>query len=652
MIVQSKSGTGKTCVYVVTALEMLKRELPGLQVLVIAPTREIAMQGLEVASQIGANMPGLKISSFIGGLPLSEDKIKAVSCQMAIGTPGRLKQLFTENVLNADTIRLVILDEADKLLEHSFLADTTHLLNLLPSSKQVMALSATYPNELARMAEKFMRSPQHIRLAKENQVLFGVTQAVQLLDSSPSQPKQNQIKQAALIKVLSSVPYNQCLIFSNYQVLAQSTADFLNSRGFPSICISAGQDQVRRLQAIQAFKTFKCRILCSTDLTARGIDAENVNLVINYDIPEDHNTYLHRIGRGGRFGSSSIAVSLAPEGKEEKRLRKIVFRTASSIKILPNETLPKNIRGEDLPLLEGAEPVAEKVYEDVGVDHDDKEFKAFKKSGKIKRRGKKKTKSDKEQEIASDDQIEKSDYSTENNSAIKESLDRNEITNIIEASKKNNRKIENCEQLANFTNGKESLLINKHLDSVNAVKKVTKRLVQTNVPNVKYDEAVQISKQHLGYRSAKEALQFIATNSTLPEKFECLKVSQNEEENYTQINSNSHPQIHSATLDHSEIDENDSVKSEDEQSSEESQISSSDSESEENSSQTNGFTSHHPNGYSTQHYSGYSTQHYSGYTAQQLQDWYANVASRSRQIEIEAYYMTLNTLQQQFGPRN
>merc|ERR1712200_154544 len=182
------------------------------------------------------------------------------------------------------------------------------------------------------------------------------------------------------------------------------------------------------------------------------------------------------------------------EGKEEKRLRKIVFRTASSIKILPNETLPKNIRGEDLPLLEGAEPVAEM---EVKVDNDDKELKAFKKSGKIKRRGKKKTKSDKEQEIASDDQIEKSDYSTENNSAIKESLDRNEITNIIEASKKNNRKIENCKQLANFTNGKESLLINKHLDSVNAVKKVTKRLVQTHVPNVKYDEAVQISKQHL-----------------------------------------------------------------------------------------------------------------------------------------------------------
>jgi len=652
MIVQSKSGTGKTCVYVVTALEMLKRELPGLQVLVIAPTREIAMQGLEVASQIGANMPGLKIASFIGGLPVSEDKIKAVNCQMAIGTPGRLKQLFTENVLNADTIRLVILDEADKLLEQSFLADTTHLLNLLPSSKQVMALSATYPNELARMAEKFMRSPQHIRLAQENQVLFGVAQVVQLLENSASQPKQNQIKQAALIKVLSSVPYNQCLIFSNYQVLAQSTADFLNSRGFPSICISAGQDQVRRLQAIQSFKTFKCRILCSTDLTARGIDAENVNLVINYDIPDDHNTYLHRIGRGGRFGSSSIAVSLAPEGKEEKRLRKIVFRTGSSIKILPNETLPKNIRGEALPLLEGAEPEADievKGNDDEG-ETEVKVNRAVKKSGKIKRRGKKKSMADKDNEKVAEDQVEELNGLMEN-SELEENVDRNEINNIIETSKRNIRRIENCEQLDDLINGKESLIIDGQLDTVNAVKKVTKRLVQTQVPNGKYDEAVKNSKQHLGYRSAKDVLQFIASNSTLPDKFEFLNVSQNEAE-VTKMNDKSHPPTFSPVVDNSEVeDESSSSESDDQQTSEDSQTSSSDSESEDGSNHNWGYAAQH-GGYTAQHPNSYAVQHNSGYSAQQLQQWYADVASRSRQIEAHAYYMTLQNLQQHFGRRH
>jgi superfamily II DNA/RNA helicase len=373
MIVQSKSGTGKTCVYVVTALEMIRAELPGLQVLVIAPTREIAMQGVEVASQIGSSLPEVKISSFIGGLPVSEDRVKAQHCHLAVGTPGRVKQILDEGILNPDTVRLVILDEADKLLEPSFLRDTTHILNLLPQNKQVLALSATYPDELSNLAEKFMRSPQHVRLGKENQVLHGVAQFVLELEHSPSNPRQNQIKQEALLKILSSVSYNQCLIFSNFQVIAQSSADFLNSRGFPSIFISAGQDQVRRIQAIQTFKTFKCRILCSTDLTARGIDAENVNLVINLDVPDDHNTYLHRIGRGGRFGSNSIAISLAPEGKSMTRLKKIVNLTDSVIRILPS-ILPKDIRKEELPVLEGlTESELKEAEEQVKIKEEEKE---------------------------------------------------------------------------------------------------------------------------------------------------------------------------------------------------------------------------------------------------------------------------------------
>jgi len=391
MIVQSKSGTGKTCVYVVTALEMIKSELPGLQVLVIAPTREIAMQGVEVASQIGSSLPDVKVCSFIGGMPVSEDRLKAQHCHMGIGTPGRLKQIFDERILNPDTVRLVILDEADKLLEDNFIKDTAHILNLLPSNKQFLALSATYPEELAVLAEKFMRSPQHIRLGKESQVLFGIQQYVMKLEGSPSQTKRNQIKQSAVLKVLSTVAYNQCLIFSNYQINAHSTADFLNSRGFPAIFISAGQDQLRRLQAIQTFKSFKCRVLCSTDLTARGIDAENVNLVINLDIPDDHNTYLHRIGRGGRFGSKSMAISLASEGKELKGMQKIVHKTGSDVRILP-DVLPKNWNSDDFPLLDGVVEVVEESGEMLSVDPQEEKISQniASKRNKIKRRGQKK----------------------------------------------------------------------------------------------------------------------------------------------------------------------------------------------------------------------------------------------------------------------
>ena len=332
-------------------------------------------------------------------MPLSEDRVKAQHCHMAVGTPGRLKQVLDEGILNADTVRLVIMDEADKLLEPSFLQDTSHILNALPQNKQVMALSATYPKQLADVAERFMRSPQHVRPGLENQVLHGTAQFVMALEASPSQPKQNQIKQSALLKILSSIPYNQCLVFSNFQIIAQSCADFLNSRGFPAIAISAGQDQARRIQAIQTFKSFKCRILCSTDLTARGIDAENVNLVVNLDVPDDHNTYLHRIGRGGRYGAKSVAVSLAPEGKELTRLRRIVTKTGSCVKILPATILPKDIRNEDLEILEGLDQAeVDKIDKPTKIsDGDDEnenviksEVGAKRQNNKIKRRGKKK----------------------------------------------------------------------------------------------------------------------------------------------------------------------------------------------------------------------------------------------------------------------
>jgi len=393
LVVQSKSGTGKTCVYVVSALEMLNSELQSLQALVLAPTREIAIQGVTVAMQIGQELKDVKMAAFIGGISLAEDKVKARTCHLAVGTPGRVKQLITEGILTVDSVRLVVLDEADKLLEPSFLGETTAILNMLPKSKQVIALSATYPEQLAVIAERFMRSPQHIRPGKASQVLAGVAQFVLEVEHSPAAARQNAIKQAALLNILSSVSYTQCLVFSNYSTIAQSTADFLNSRGFPAIFISAGQDQTRRLAAIQTFKQFNCRILCSTDLTARGIDAENVNLVINLEVPWEQNTYLHRIGRGGRFGSHSLAVTLASKGAEMGKLKSLVLKTGSTVRILPSE-IPKDVRGqmEQMEIMDTSVTLSDVSDESrtTLVDKNDSasKYNNEEPSGKIKRRGK------------------------------------------------------------------------------------------------------------------------------------------------------------------------------------------------------------------------------------------------------------------------
>jgi len=666
MIVQAKSGTGKTCVYVVTALEMLKKDLPGLQVVVLAPTREIAMQGLEVASQIGAYMPGIKIASFIGGLPLVEDKMKAVNCQMAIGTPGRMKQMLSEKSLNPDTVRLVILDEADKLLEQSFLTDTTAILDMLPSSKQVMTLSATYPDKLAEIAEQLMRSPQHIRLAQENQVLHGVKQFVQMLESSPSQPKQNQIKQAALLKILSSIPYNQCLVFTNYQIVAQSTADFLNSRGFPSICISAGQDQLRRLQSIQTFKTFKCRILCSTDLTARGIDAENVNLVINYDVPEDHNTYLHRIGRGGRFGSNSTSVSLAPLGKEEQRLRRVVFRTGSEIKIIPEDTIPKNLRDIELPLLEGIEApidLSDQIDNDSVDEGDNKTAKKKDNSGKIKRRGKKKK----------DQNNDSFEHDKVNEESRKENLSRDAIENILKAGRDNLMKFNNADDLANMIN-KSEFMLNPNLNAIDQVQKIADQLVAKGKPNTDFDKALQKSKEHLGYRSVRDILDFVASNKELPEHSkpteddngdanslfdndECIgeKVVINSIERHDKSADENTDNESEEDIEETESSSEDASDDSSEEDSSDASTTDSDSEQSSDSPVEQQYYSNqslqqqqYANQYQqqTQQQQSLHTSRVMPYTEAQLREWYSNVSAQSRQIEMLVYQRTLQSLRQ------
>ena len=299
-----------------------------------------------MAQQIGQYMPNIKIQAFIGGLSLNEDKIRAKNCQICVGTPGRIKQLISESLLNVENVRLAVLDEADKMLEPSFINDTTWILNSLPSSKQVVALSATYPDKLASLAERFMRSPHHIRPGLSSQVLTGIAQFVMKVQHCPVQQKQNTIKQSALLAALSAIPYTQVLVFSNYTSIAQATADFLNSRGFPAVYMAAVQDQARRMAVMETFRQFNCRILCSTDLTARGIDAENVNLVVNMEVPWEHNTYLHRIGRGGRFGSQSVSVTLASEGKELRSMQMMVAKTGSKVKILDKENIPSNVRAE------------------------------------------------------------------------------------------------------------------------------------------------------------------------------------------------------------------------------------------------------------------------------------------------------------------
>ncbi|NXI35454.1 DDX20 helicase, partial [Galbula dea] len=340
LIVQAKSGTGKTCVFSTIALDAVLLENSATQILILAPTREIAVQIHAVITTIGIKMEGLECHVFIGGTPLNQDKVRLKKCHIAVGSPGRIKQLIELDYLNTASIRLFILDEADKLLEEgSFQEQINWIYSSLPANKQMLAVSATYPESLANALTRYMREPTFVRLNPTDPSLIGLKQYYKIVNSHPLPHKTFEEKTQHLQELFSKIPFNQALVFSNLHSRAQHLAEILTSRGFPAECISGSMDQSQRLDAMAKLKQFHCRVLISTDLTSRGIDAEKVNLVVSLDVPGDWETYMHRVGRAGRFGTLGLAVTYCCRGEEENMMMRIAQKCNLQLLPLP-ETIP------------------------------------------------------------------------------------------------------------------------------------------------------------------------------------------------------------------------------------------------------------------------------------------------------------------------
>ncbi|CAG9833112.1 unnamed protein product [Diabrotica balteata] len=368
LIVKSKSGTGKTLVFSLIALESLSTHLKKLEVLILSPTREIAVQSQDFIKQIGCFFEGLKVESFIGGLPLVEDKQKCQNCNIAVGTPGRIKHLILDKTLNVNSVKLFVLDEADKLMESSFRNDINEIYNSLPTKKQIITTSATYPNQLEEFLSKYMLSPTHITAELESPLLLGLKQFVVVTKQYSNAAQQLKAKTDEMIDIFTNISFTQCLVFSNFQTKAESLSNILNQKRWPSTYISAAQTQEQRLEAVSVLKEFKCRIMLSTDLTARGIDAANVDLVINFDIPIDAMTYLHRMGRAGRYGSSGVCINLSSQGTELIHLQEILGQIGGNTLTIPK--LPK-INGSILELLQVEVPLTDHISSKVKAERDE-----------------------------------------------------------------------------------------------------------------------------------------------------------------------------------------------------------------------------------------------------------------------------------------
>ncbi|OII74934.1 RNA helicase [Cryptosporidium ubiquitum] len=303
-IIQSQSGTGKTCVFSVGALEICSKSKENVPtVLILSPTRELAEQTEKVCASIGDYLD-IKAYSCIGGKKLKDD-IKALSSGVSIisGTPGRVLQMIEQGHLATKKIKLLIIDEADEMFDYGFKIQVYDIYKYLPPRIQTVLVSATLPDEILDMARKFMRNPLQILVPKEEVSLDKIRQYY-------VQVEEEKWKFETLCDLYDTLTVTQSIIFCNTRNKVEWLSKRMMENHFTVSFVHGELPQITREEILREFREGKTRVLITTDLWGRGIDVQQVNLVVNYDLPTNKELYIHRIGRSGRFGRSGIAINL------------------------------------------------------------------------------------------------------------------------------------------------------------------------------------------------------------------------------------------------------------------------------------------------------------------------------------------------------
>ena len=308
LIGQAKTGTGKTLGFGIPLLQRITRDdSPGAapQALVVVPTRELCVQVAGDLEQAGAGQ-GARVLSVYGGRSY-EPQIEALArgVEVVVGTPGRLIDLVQRRNLDLSRVRVLVLDEADEMLDMGFLPDVERLVSELPAQRQTMLFSATMPGQIVALARRYMQQPTHIRAADPGDDRATVDAIEQHVWRAHPMDKVE-----LLSRVLQAEGRGLTMIFTRTKRKAQKIADELTQRGFAVGSVHGDLGQGAREQALRAFRNGKVDVLVATDVAARGIDVDGVTHVVNYECPDDEKTYLHRIGRTGRAGASGVAVTL------------------------------------------------------------------------------------------------------------------------------------------------------------------------------------------------------------------------------------------------------------------------------------------------------------------------------------------------------
>ena len=329
VVAQAQSGTGKTAAFTIGALSKVNPELKEAQVIILAPTHELTNQIATVCAGIGSMVPGLCVKSFMGGSPVSADQQSCDECMphVVVGCPGRVFDLIRRRIIRTDNVKILVIDETDEMLSKGFKDQIRDIIQHIAGVFQIAIFSATYSPEVRDIIPHFMQNPVNIEVRAEQLTLEGIKQYYISLENDGQ-------KFVCLKQLVGSVNINSCIIYCNTVMRVEELTRAMRADGFAVGCIHRNMDKAQRTEAINEFRKGVTRFLISTNITARGIDVQQVSLVINFDLDREAHTYLHRIGRSGRWGRKGTAINFIVQ-RDYYNLRNIENYYRTQIAPLP-----------------------------------------------------------------------------------------------------------------------------------------------------------------------------------------------------------------------------------------------------------------------------------------------------------------------------
>ncbi len=327
---EAQTGTGKTAAFGLPALASIDPKLRKPQVMILAPTRELAIQVAEALEQFAKSMKGVSVATLYGGQSYGPQLSQLErGAQVVVGTPGRLMDHLRRKTLKLENVNFCALDEADEMLNMGFLEDIEWILEHLPKQSQMALFSATMPDAIRKVANRFLKDPEHIKVAAVKQVKANITQLAWKVSGLN--------KKTALARVAEVIEHKAMIVFVRTRNDTVEVAEHLEGQGYAAAAINGDMNQAQRERTVDQLKSGALTILVATDVVARGLDIPSIDLVVNYDLPDDNEVYVHRIGRTGRAGREGTAISFI-RPREMYRIRHYERLTSSIVNSfeLPN----------------------------------------------------------------------------------------------------------------------------------------------------------------------------------------------------------------------------------------------------------------------------------------------------------------------------